>query len=536
MVLDTANAQNLSVSERASELFEERNQAVLRRTDRFMAGLLLVQWAALVVVALVVSPQAWAWDQSSLHQHVKVAILLGGLVVVPPAAAAALAPGASLSRYLVAMAQMLVSALFIHLSGGRIETHFHVFASLAILSLYRDWWVFVPATLVVAVDHALRGALYPMSVFGVAESGWTRTLEHAWWVLFEDAFLVWACLQSHKDMRETAVHQATIEGVNATIEARIQARTEELENSRSNLGKVVSNLTSLMEHVQVAGIQVAGAATAIGATARQQQAHVGHQAAAATEIRSASHQISTTARELSQTMEEVSGEAEEASTLALRGNRALDQMQSRIHQMVDASSVVVSKLAILSEKATSVNSVVTVITKVADQTNLLSLNAAIEAEKAGDYGRGFGVVASEIRRLADQTAVATLDIENMIKGMQSAVSAGVMEMDKFREDVRHSEESVNEVVQLLLQITERVRAMSDRYDKVNVGMKSQAQGALHISESISHLTESAQEAASGVVEFGSVVQQLQDATKKLQNGVASFKEVEAAASASLTVE
>jgi methyl-accepting chemotaxis protein len=515
-----------AVARRAEQLFKDHSAEIFRRTDRFMSGLLLLQWLAIVLVAVTYSPLAWAWDQSHTHLHLGMSLGLGALIVLPPVLLAWKMPGVRLTRMSLAMAQMLISAVFIHLSGGRIESHFHIFASLAILSLYRDWEVFVPATVVIALDHALRGAFFPMSVYGVASAGIARTLEHAWWVLFEDAFLVWACLQAQRDMRQMAQQQAVLEALKSGMEESVSDRTRELQESQSSLKKLVDMLTGLMSQIQVAGIQVAGAATAISATARQQQASVGHQAAAATEIRSASHQISTTARELSQTMNDVSQAAEGAADMALTGNRALDDMQSRFRQMVEASSAVVSKLAILSEKATSINSVVTVITRVADQTNLLSLNAAIEAEKAGDYGRGFGVVATEIRRLADQTAVATLDIETMVKGIQSAVSAGVMEMDKFREDVRQSEDSVSQVVQLLLQITDRVASMRDRYDQVNVGMRSQAQGAVHISESIGHLSESAQEAANNVVEFGQVVQQLQDATQKLQSSVSSFKEAE----------
>ena len=85
----------------------------------------------------------------------------------------------------------------------------------------------------------------------------------------------------------------------------------------------------------------------------------------------------------------------------------------------------------------------------ADQTNLLSLNAAIEAEKAGEYGRGFVVVATEIRRLADQTAVATYDIEQMVREIQSSVSAGVMGMDKFSEEVRRGMADMQQVLSLI---------------------------------------------------------------------------------------
>ena len=116
-----------------------------------------------------------------------------------------------------------------------------------------------------------------------------------------------------------------------------------------------------------------------------------------------------------------------------------------MRQVMEAAGSINAKLAVLNEKAGNINQVVTTITKVADQTNLLSLNAAIEAEKAGEYGRGFAVVATEIRRLADQTAVATYDIEQMVKEIQSAVSAGVMGMDKFSEEVRRGMQEVQQV-------------------------------------------------------------------------------------------
>src|SRR6202030_4369146 len=135
-----------------------------------------------------------------------------------------------------------------------------------------------------------------------------------------------------------------------------------------------------------------------------------------------------------------------------------------------------------SVKATNIGMVVTTITKVADQTNLLSLNAAIKAEKAGDYGRGFGVVATEIRRLADQTAVATGDVEQMVKEMQSAVAAGVMGMDKFSEEVRKGGEVVEQVGEELTQIIHHVQALTPSFETVSEGMQSQSQGAQQISD------------------------------------------------------
>src|SRR5262249_28588891 len=155
----------------------------------------------------------------------------------------------------------------------------------------------------------------------------------------------------------------------------------------------------------------------------------------------------------------------------------LGGMEGAMQQLVESTASVSSKLAIIREKADAINSVVTTITKVADQTNLLSINAAIEAEKAGEYGRGFLVVAREIRRLADQTAVATLDIENMVRHMQDAVSAGVMQMDKFSGEVRAGVGRVAELNGQTGQIIEEVHALSDRFHLVNEGVRNQAVGA-----------------------------------------------------------
>src|SRR5207248_11224302 len=135
-------------------------------------------------------------------------------------------------------------------------------------------------------------------------------------------------------------------------------------------------------------------------------------------------------------------------------------------QLAESTVSIGSRLAVISERAAGINLVVTTITKVADQTNLLSINAAIEAEKAGEAGLGFLVVAREIRRLADQTAVATLDIERMVKEMQSSVAAGVMEMDKFSEQVRVGVVEVGRISDQLGQIIAAVQVLTERFDQV----------------------------------------------------------------------
>ena len=192
-------------------------------------------------------------------------------------------------------------------------------------------------------------------------------------------------------------------------------------------------------------------------------------------------------------------------------------------RVVKASETIGSKLEVLSEKASNINSVVTTITKVADQTNLLSLNAAIEAEKAGEYGVGFSVVATEIRRLADQSAVATLDIEQMVKEMQAAVSAGVMSVDKFSEEVRSSVEDMSKVSTQLVQIIEQVQKLTPRFEDVHEGMQFQSKGADQIKQTIVQLNDAAQQTLDSIRQSSITIERLNEAAQGLQGGVSRFK-------------
>ena len=125
---------------------------------------------------------------------------------------------------------MLMGALLIHLTGGRIETHFHVFGSLAFLAFYRDWRVLVPATIVVALDHLLRGIFWPQSVYGVLVASQWRWLEHAAWVIFEDIFLVVSCrAQRRRDAADARDRTAALE---QEVRTRQMAETD-ARNSRA---------------------------------------------------------------------------------------------------------------------------------------------------------------------------------------------------------------------------------------------------------------------------------------------------------------
>jgi methyl-accepting chemotaxis protein len=291
----------------------------------------------------------------------------------------------------------------------------------------------------------------------------------------------------------------------------------------NGIQKMLDSLNSLVSRIQQSGIQVTSSATEIAATAKQQEATATEQAATTNEIKTTVTEISATSKELLNTMNEVTDVAWKTAEQANSGRSSLDRMEKTMHNMMEATSSIGSKLAVLSEKAGNINTVVTTITKVADQTNLLSLNAAIEAEKAGEYGVGFAVVATEIRRLADQTAVATWDIEQMVKEMQSAVSAGVMGMEKFSEEVRQGVTDVADVGRQLSEIIEKVETLIPRFEEVREGMDTQAQAGQQIRDAMVQLSDSATQTAESLRQSSGAIQQLNDAARGLQEGASHFK-------------
>jgi uncharacterized membrane protein len=207
---NSAERENLMVA-RASELFQEQRQRLLRRVDRMFLGLMAGQWVFGIVVAFFFSPYGWEGKEKAIHFHVYIAVLLGGLLSLFPMVLVWRRPGWVVTRHVVAISQMLWSALLIHLSGGRIETHFHVFGSLAFLAFYLDWRVLGTASTVVIVDHLLRGLLWPESVYGIANPEWWRFMEHAFWVVFENVFLVLGCLYGLSELANAARRQAELE-------------------------------------------------------------------------------------------------------------------------------------------------------------------------------------------------------------------------------------------------------------------------------------------------------------------------------------
>jgi len=221
------------IAARASELFQERRQRLLRQVDRMFLALMGGQWIFGILVALFFSPYGWEGKVQAVHFHVYTAVFLGGALSLFPMILIWRRPGWVVTRHVVAISQMLWSALLIHLSGGRIETHFHVFGSLAFLAFYLDWKVLGTASAVVVVDHLLRGLFWPESVYGIVNPEWWRFLEHGFWVAFEDVFLVLACAYGVRELQGAARRQAEVETLRETDQLKTFALEMALAEARA---------------------------------------------------------------------------------------------------------------------------------------------------------------------------------------------------------------------------------------------------------------------------------------------------------------
>ena len=300
-------------------------------------------------------------------------------------------------------------------------------------------------------------------------------------------------------------------------------RHDEFGKLAAGFNHMANSLSDLVSQVQESGIVVNGSAVHLASSSRQHESGAQETAATTVEIGATAKEISATSQELVKTVKEVAQVAEQTTTMAGNGQSGLLRMQETMVQVMSAASGISGKLNVLNDKAGSISQVVTTIAKVADQTNLLSLNAAIEAEKAGEYGRGFSVVATEIRRLADQTAVASHDIEQTVKEMQAAVSSGVMSVDKFSEEVRRGVQEVNQVSAQLNEIIQHVQALTPRFESVNEGMQMHALGAQQISSALSQLGESTQHTVQSLRESNVTIERLNEASGLLRSAVSQFR-------------
>ncbi len=280
-------------------------------------------------------------------------------------------------------------------------------------------------------------------------------------------------------------------------------------------------LNSVIVQANQVGMKVTSSTRQIAASGKQLEAAITQQAVSTNQVKATSAEIAATSGELAKTMEDIAQKAQATASAASSSQADLMEMAGTMHQLATATTSMSVRLEIMNEKANNINSVVTNITKVADQTNLISLNASIEAEKAGEYGAGFAVVAREVQWLADKAALAASEIEEMVKEIQASVANGVIEMDKFSKGVSNYVERVGQISGSIAAVIEQVQSQTPQFEMVSHSMEGQFEGAQQISSAIAQLSAASQQTVASLQETNQVLDELNDTAQVLQGIISS---------------
>lgn len=284
----------------------------------------------------------------------------------------------------------------------------------------------------------------------------------------------------------------------AAADLSVDIRERGVGETRAMLGamrRATNGLVTLLRRVRASGESLGAAAERIRDSAREQAEIAQQFGASSTEIAAAVREITATQQELNDAMQAVARSVREASAAAGEGRAALVGLSGEIGSLAAGADGIARNLESIRERADRIGSVVASMAKVANQTNLLSVNAAMEAERAGEAGAGFRAVAREIRRLSEQTADAALSIEAIVNEMQRAVATGVEEMSRYAGSVQGGVQKAQAIGVELGTVIGGVERLGGEVDLVARGMEAQALGVTQVSQAIATLTEGASRTA-----------------------------------------
>ncbi|MBK1988787.1 HAMP domain-containing protein [Sphaerospermopsis aphanizomenoides BCCUSP55] len=302
--------------------------------------------------------------------------------------------------------------------------------------------------------------------------------------------------------------------------AEIEDEIGKLQNAFYSMNK---DLNSLILSIQNSGVTITTSSTQIAASGKQLAATFTEQLASTNEVTATAQEIATTSRNLVNMINKVEDITNMTSTAASQSRDELQKMKITMQQLLEATNSLTSKLDVMNKKASNINNIVLTINKFATQTDSLSLNAAIEAEKAGQYGAGFAVVAGEIRRLANQTGIATLEIDQIVQDMQTAVAIGVMEMDKFTNSVHNSVKQVNLINNQMSKVINQVESLPPQFEEVSDRVQEQSQGAIQISEAMAQISEASEQTVDALRETNYALEELAAAAQLLKTEISRFQ-------------
>lgn len=283
------------------------------------------------------------------------------------------------------------------------------------------------------------------------------------------------------------------------------------------------SLTRLISALKLRGEDVAERAGRISETSDTLDVIASEEAASTKNAASTGSKILGASEALNKNARGSAFEVSRTLDIARESGESLRLLKNNYDALTAASENVAGKLAVINGNVEKITGIVTTINEVSRQTNLLSLNASIEAEKAGEFGLGFAVVARQIRRLADKTSVASANIENIVRQMQSSVNSGVMEMDRFGAKMRQSSKIIMETADMLARTVSDIEAIGPQFEGIASGIGELSEDARRISATMLELSDSSVRARDRISEFRAAVKSLDAVSVSVLEAVARFK-------------
>ncbi|VVO18103.1 hypothetical protein PS706_04019 [Pseudomonas fluorescens] len=436
------------------------------------------------------------------HDTLMQAIIVGGSTSVVLTLLYRAIGGSRVMRCALGAGLMVMAALHINQAQGVIESHFGIFALLAVLTFYRDWLPILVAAATIAVHHVVFHALQHQGVpVFVMEhhGGWTMVFVHAFYVVMETVALLYLAVHSQAEAVES---QEMLEKM-LSVTTQISAQTAQGE------GKVHMSLAKRFDHFlqQITHLidGVARDSHGLGQLGQELASASGtlekgarHQLAEMTQMTGSMQRMEDAMGHIAVHVEQAVDHAGKASQQILRGQESVGRAQQEITQLASRLNGTHETVQGLAVQAEQIGTVLDVISSIANQTNLLALNAAIEAARAGEQGRGFAVVADEVRNLAQRTAVSTQEIKTIIESLQHGSRQAVEAMHDSRQGVDRCVEDSQVAVDMLRAVGSDIAQIDDLNGRIVTTTREQTEANLEIVGRLQSVQSIAQSTANDV--------------------------------------
>ncbi|ALP51908.1 hypothetical protein Tel_01460 [Candidatus Tenderia electrophaga] len=489
-------------------------QGLYRDGDRIMVSVI---WLCMLL-SLALAGWYGTWQE---------ALIIGLPAAIVPSVLVYSMPGTRLTRIVNGCAFMIFSALFIHQGHGMIELHFGIFALLAFLLYYRDWLPIVAAAGVIAVHH-LSFNFFQAWGYGVYvfenRTGVDLVLIHAAYVVFEVAVLVYMALKLHKEglqSQEVGKIAAQLAVRDGDIDLRV--RSEVQTGVAAGINAFMQNVHDAIAKTRTVSEKLAEVAGSVNQVIHDSNQGAQRQRAETDQVATAMNQMTSTVQEVTRNAEEAANYAVDADDVAAEGSAVVDKTVAAINAMAERVERVSGVISRVEEDSNNIGSVLDVIKEIAEQTNLLALNAAIEAARAGEQGRGFAVVADEVRTLAGRTQQSTEEIQRMIEALQSGSKEAVTAMEEGRNQAQDGVTQASQAGEALANIVQSVSRIREMNTQIATAAEQQSSVAEEINRNIVNIHEISGATAGSMSTASSSSDELARLSRELEQLVKHFR-------------